>query len=165
MTKLATLRGTVKQLVWAEKIRSEYAAKNPGCKHLLRRLDAQWWINNRVSIDAWKYDPDRKATGADPILAAIPACTYLLIDKLGRIYTGATTNIKRRLREHNSSGNRGYTRGTYWHLLAVKHFPTRTEAFAFERKVKRGGAARRRWLSEAHTRREAIALRFGYTFS
>lgn len=138
--------------------------KNPGCKHLSKRLDAQWWINNRIAIIAWKPDPERMPWHADPILSAMPACTYLLIERTGRTYVGATTNLKRRLREHNSEGNRGYTRGARWHLLAVKHFASKTEAFAFERRTKRSGAARARWLFEARFRRDALAAKYGYTY-
>jgi len=58
--------------------------------------------------------------------------TYLLVSRCGVIYIGATTDLRKRLRSHNSPNNRGYTRGRQWLLLGVFRFSSRSEAFDLE---------------------------------
>lgn len=68
----------------------------------------------------------------------IRAWTYLLITERGEEYLGATTNLRQRLRSHNSLDSTQWTRGRKWHLLAVRGFATREEAFGYEHELKRG---------------------------
>lgn len=64
---------------------------------------------------------------------------YLLIAREdGMIYTGYTSDLRRRFKQHNAAGNTGFTRGRTWHLLAVKCFLDRDTALLFERSLKRG---------------------------
>lgn len=81
---------------------------------------------------------------------------YLLFSpKTGRVYLGFTGNLRRRLRRHNSEGNRGYTRaGRPWSLLAVRCFFDRHSAELVERQLKRSRYDKRNWV-----RREAPRLR------
>ncbi|NRA56854.1 MAG: GIY-YIG nuclease family protein [Phycisphaerales bacterium] len=78
---------------------------------------------------------------------------YLLLSERGEIYCGFTSNLRRRLREHNEPSNRGWTRGRRWHLLAVKRFLDRDSALLYERWVKR-----RRWMKTAWIRRSRVRL-------
>ena len=51
----------------------------------------------------------------------------------GTIYAGMTGDLRRRLREHLSPANTGYTRGRRWRLLAVQCFLDRHSALLVER--------------------------------
>ena len=58
--------------------------------------------------------------------------------KNGRLYTGSTNNLERRLFEHNS-GQSKYSRLTKpFKLLYCEEFPTRTEAVHREKYLKTG---------------------------
>jgi len=54
-------------------------------------------------------------------IESVCAWSYLLLSERGEVYLGATTHLRHRLRDHNSSGTRS-TRGRKWHLLAVRPF-------------------------------------------
>lgn len=72
---------------------------------------------------------------------------YLLIAREdGTIYTGYTSQLRRRFKEHNAPGNRGYTRGKRWHLLACRHFIDRDTALLVERQLKRSKYDKRNWI-------------------
>lgn len=72
---------------------------------------------------------------------------YLILSERGEVYLGSTTCIKRRLAEHNSPGNRGWTRGRRWHLLAVRMYLDRASAVRSERQLKRSKYDKRNWLA------------------
>ena len=61
---------------------------------------------------------------------------YLLLSEHGKTYAGQTNNLRRRLKEHGSPKNQGYTRGKKWYLLAAWPFETRDEALIFEKGLK-----------------------------
>ena len=67
--------------------------------------------------------------------------TYVLKSrKNGKLYTGHTENLERRLLEHNSRNDRSkfsYVNGP-WELLFFKTFDTRSEAMKHERFLKTG---------------------------
>ena len=64
--------------------------------------------------------------------------------KNGRFYTGSTTNLERRLEEHNQTGN-GYTKLTRPFILVYKkNFLTRKEAVQRELYLKTGMG--REWI-------------------
>lgn len=54
-----------------------------------------------------------------------------------RTYVGWTTNLERRLAEHNSGKGARSTRGRQWRILYVERFPTRGEAMSREWHLKR----------------------------
>ena len=62
---------------------------------------------------------------------------YLILSERGEVYLGSTTCIKRRLAEHNSQHNAGWTRGRRWHLLALRMYLDRGSAVRAERQLKR----------------------------
>jgi putative endonuclease len=78
---------------------------------------------------------------------------YLLIAREdGMIYTGYTSNLRRRFKQHNAESNKGFTRGRRWHLLAVKCFLDRDTALLFERRVKNSRGPRgikNRWINRS----------------
>jgi predicted GIY-YIG superfamily endonuclease len=92
-----------------------------------------------------------------------PSWTYLLVSNKGEVYLGATTNLKKRLRSHNSPNNNGFTRGRRWHLLAARSFQTRKEAFDCENSFKKTG--KKKWKVSCIPRATRIVLRFGYSFN
>jgi structure-specific endonuclease subunit SLX1 len=64
---------------------------------------------------------------------------YLISDGT-RTYVGCTTNMKRRLRQHNGEikGGARATRGRRWHLvLFVAGFPNKSSAMTWEAVVKK----------------------------
>ena len=72
---------------------------------------------------------------------------YLLIARDdGMIYTGYTSDLRRRFREHNAPTNTGFTRGRRWHLLAVACFLDKHTALLFERRVKQSRRLKTRWI-------------------
>ncbi|MGB9824259.1 MAG: GIY-YIG nuclease family protein [Candidatus Hydrothermia bacterium] len=68
----------------------------------------------------------------------LPFYVYLLKSlSTGRYYIGHTQNLEERLNRHNQ-GRSVYTRGKGpWVILGYKVFETRSEAFGYERKLKR----------------------------
>ena len=62
------------------------------------------------------------------------AC-YCLVNPKGRTYVGFSTNLDRRLRQHNGElqGGARYTHGSTWiRFLSVTGFPTQQAALQFE---------------------------------
>jgi predicted GIY-YIG superfamily endonuclease len=60
------------------------------------------------------------------------AWTYILLSERGEIYLGATTNVRSRLKAHNSRGNSSWTKGRRWHILDVRLFESKSAAFSYE---------------------------------
>jgi predicted GIY-YIG superfamily endonuclease len=93
------------------------------------------------------------------------AWTYLLLSADGECYFGATTNIRKRLKEHNSKHpSSRHTFGRRWHLLAVVRFESKSEAFTYESKLKRMPHRKIIWKLQSINRACLIAKRFGYSF-
>ncbi|MEH2476184.1 putative GIY-YIG superfamily endonuclease [Nitrobacteraceae bacterium AZCC 2161] len=94
------------------------------------------------------------------------AWTYLLLSEHGETYLGATTNLRRRLRDHNDKlhWNKRHTYGRRWHLLAVVKFGTKSEAFKYESKLKRLPYRTIIWKLQSTDRACRIVARFGYHF-
>jgi predicted GIY-YIG superfamily endonuclease len=64
---------------------------------------------------------------------------YCLVDHRGRTYVGFSTNVDRRLRQHNGElvGGAKYTHGSHWtRLCTITGFPTQQSALQFEWKWK-----------------------------
>lgn len=91
--------------------------------------------------------------------------TYLLISNKGEVYLGATQNLRQRFRRHNSDENPGWTRGRRWHLLAAMKFPTRDEAFEYEKLLKTLPHKKSQWKVICIPRAEKLILRYGYSFN
>jgi putative endonuclease len=62
---------------------------------------------------------------------------YVLGSAGPRTYVGWTTDLNRRLRQHNSGKGARSTRGRQWVLLHVERFATRPEAMSREWHLKR----------------------------
>ena len=94
---------------------------------------------------------------------------YLLIAREdGMIYTGYTSNLRRRFKQHNAETNTGFTRGRRWHLLAVKCFLDKHTALLYERQLKRwnhgrGNWKRDAWIRQALPRLHRLEQRHGIT--
>ena len=71
---------------------------------------------------------------------------FLIAREDGMIYTGYTSNLRRRFKQHNAVENTGFTRGRRWHLLAVRCFLDRDTALLFERRVKKSRRFKTRWI-------------------
>ena len=52
-------------------------------------------------------------------------------------YVGYTTNIKKRLKLHNTSKGAKFTKGKYWKILYKKSYNTKKEAMINEYKLKK----------------------------
>ncbi len=69
---------------------------------------------------------------------------YILRCREGKYYIGSTENIQKRLLQHNSDENTGWTHRFHdWKLVYSESFDTRREALIREKQVKRmkGGTA------------------------
>jgi putative endonuclease len=62
----------------------------------------------------------------------------------GLTYVGWTTDVARRLKQHNAGRGARFTRGRTWVLLHCERFETRGEAMSREWHLKRDRAFRRR---------------------
>jgi len=63
---------------------------------------------------------------------------YVIRSQEGRYYIGSTENIEKRLKQHNSKSNRGWTnRFTGWTEVYREEFETRLEARRREREMKK----------------------------
>lgn len=58
-----------------------------------------------------------------------------------RLYIGVTSNLRRRLKEHNSKFNTGYTRGSKWRVLYIEGYMRKDIAYCRESRLKQYGTA------------------------
>jgi predicted GIY-YIG superfamily endonuclease len=90
---------------------------------------------------------------------------YLLLSERGEVYCGYTGCIKRRLKQHNSVNNSGWTRGRQWHLLAVRCFLDRHSALIVERQMKRSKYDKSNWVRRERPRLGELCRRHGISHS
>jgi putative endonuclease len=72
-------------------------------------------------------------------MKATPWYVYIIQNEKGHLYTGITTNLERRFKEH-SGGKRGakfFRSGAPVEILFTKKFPNRSLASKFEASVKK----------------------------
>ena len=93
------------------------------------------------------------------------AWTYLLLSEIGEVYLGATTNLRVRFRAHNTANTKRWTRGRQWHLLAVRVFDTRDEAFAYESELKNRPDKKIVWKLQNVERACRLVDRNSYSFN
>ncbi len=70
---------------------------------------------------------------------------YLLVSEDGKTYIGYTSDLRRRLREHNKGYNKS-TRGKKWKLIYYEAFLSEEDAKDRERKLKQRGSAKYKLL-------------------
>lgn len=67
-----------------------------------------------------------------------PWFVYVLLNRARRSYTGSTTDVARRLAEHNSGEGAKFTKGRGpWRVIHVETFATRGEAQSREAAIKK----------------------------
>jgi putative endonuclease len=66
---------------------------------------------------------------------------YVLQSKTDKdkIYIGYSNDLRRRLKEHNSKDNRGYTKGHQWSLVYNEGYLSEKEAHFREKRLKQDG--------------------------
>jgi putative endonuclease len=74
----------------------------------------------------------------------------------GRIYIGQTSNLERRMKQHNSAKVLSTKNDCPWSLVALKEFDTRREARWLEFQLKKSRGRRLKWIRE-----NGIGLRSG----
>ena len=119
-----------------------------------------WGIKSHFSLG--KYGDVPKTRKNAPTEGT--SWAYLILSERGEVYLGASSNLKNRLKSHNSSLNTGFTKGRKWHLLAAKKFDTLRGGFRFESELKSSQRKKREWKIESITRARKIVARFGYDF-
>jgi putative endonuclease len=63
--------------------------------------------------------------------------TYILqSDRTKGLYIGYTSNLERRLEQHNKSHGKYTSNKGIWHMLFYKKFDSKSEAISLERKLK-----------------------------
>jgi putative endonuclease len=69
--------------------------------------------------------------------------TYIIYSsKIKKYYTGQTSDLDRRLAEHNRGKTSFLASGLPWKLIYFKYFESRSEAITLELLIKKRGAAR-----------------------
>ena len=57
-------------------------------------------------------------------------------------YVGYTNNIKKRLKDHNSSNGAKFTKGRLWRLAYIKGYDTKSKAMSEEHNLKKNSKLR-----------------------
>lgn len=90
---------------------------------------------------------------------------YLLLSDRGETYAGYTSNLRRRLQQHNSPQNKGWTRGRRWRLIEGECYFDRYSALQVERQLKQrpwGEASLRvLWMQRSRSRLGKLANQLG----
>jgi len=75
---------------------------------------------------------------------------YIVENKVGKHYFGYTSNLPKRIKEHNSSKGRWTKKKGHWHLVHQEEYLTKEKAFLRERQIKRykSGEALRQLLAQ-----------------
>jgi len=69
--------------------------------------------------------------------------TYIIYSqKIDKYYTGQTSDINRRLEEHNRGKTPSMATGMPWKLMYSHEFQSRHEAVKLEKSIKKRGASR-----------------------
>jgi len=63
---------------------------------------------------------------------------YVIESREGHRYTGFTSDIRKRLDQHNSGASRWTRRGSDWHLVYAEEFDGKTQLMPRERWLKTG---------------------------
>jgi putative endonuclease len=63
-------------------------------------------------------------------------------DDQKEIYIGHTSDLKRRIDQHNSRNNKGYTRGRSWRLAYYEAYSSSQDSRRRERRLKDDGRSR-----------------------
>ena len=66
---------------------------------------------------------------------------YLIVNEFGERYIGYTSNLKRRLSEHNSGSNAS-TRNHKWRLVYYEAYLSKEDASRREKKLKQRGRSK-----------------------
>ena len=78
------------------------------------------------------------ASGFGPYVGLTMFIVYVLESGGGRRYTGHTSDLERRLAEHNSGMCKTTKTEADWRVVYVEHFGTRSEAMKREKWLKTG---------------------------
>jgi predicted GIY-YIG superfamily endonuclease len=68
-------------------------------------------------------------------------------DEKEDVYIGHTANLKGRVDQHNSSSNRGYTKGQKWQLVYYEAYSSAKDSRRREKRLKDDGRAKRQLLN------------------
>ncbi len=69
--------------------------------------------------------------------------TYIIYsDAIKKYYIGHTSDLSRRIEEHNRGKTKSIAKGIPWKLLFQTKFSSRSEAILLENKIKKRGAKR-----------------------
>ena len=74
---------------------------------------------------------------------------YILqsLDDERNIYIGHTSDLRRRVEQHNSSNNKGYTRGRNWRLVYYEAYSSEKDSRRRERRLKGDGRAKNQLMN------------------
>ncbi len=65
---------------------------------------------------------------------------YVLVNEEGKKYIGFTSDLRRRLKEHNSKGNRYTSKHGKWKLVYYEAYLSKSDALKREKRLKDGRA-------------------------
>ncbi len=72
--------------------------------------------------------------------------TYIIVNPQNGYYKGFTTDIDRRLEEHNSAEGKYTSERGPWKLIFLKSFESKSEALKYEKMLKRQNHKYLDWL-------------------
>ena len=68
---------------------------------------------------------------------------YVIANEQIETYIGYTSDLERRLKQHNSSENEGYTKGQKWHYVYYEAYLEKEDAVLREQRLKSHGQSKR----------------------
>jgi len=80
---------------------------------------------------------------------------YVLENELGKLYFGSTSDLKRRLQEHQSGKNLT-TKGYKWLLVYYEAYKDETDARTREKNVKNNGGSRKHLKNRIYRSRRFV---------
>ena len=78
-----------------------------------------------------------------------PWYLYIVLCSDASLYTGITTDIRRRLHEHNTGRGAKYTKGRSWKIIYSKKYTSKSEAIKNEHKLKKNYLLRKKIKNQA----------------
>ncbi len=77
-------------------------------------------------------------------------CVYIIENQEGSHYVGYSSDLRERIKGHNSSKSKWTRKKGPWHLVYKEEFQTKQEAFLRERKINKfkGGEAFKKLIPE-----------------
>ena len=68
---------------------------------------------------------------------------YIIANEEGKTYIGFTGDLENRLKKHNSTENKGFTKNSKWHYVYYEAYLSKEDAVLREQRLKSHGQSKR----------------------